>query len=168
MSPPPGGIALRPLTAADAGAFRDFRLAALLDAPDAFGSTHERERDFLPERHAERLAASLVAMGAFDGPELVGFAAIRRGSGPKEGHKGALWGVHVEPGHRRRGIGAAVVRAACEAARGRVEQVHLSVTVGGAAVHLYEALGFERYGLEPRSLKAHGRYHDEALMVLVL
>ena len=120
------------------------------------------------DRHADRLSASLVAMGVFDGPELVGFAGVIRKAGPKEQHKGVLWGVHVEPGHRRRGLGAAVVRAPCDAARGPVEQVHLTVTVGGAALRLNERLGFGRYGLEPRALKAAGRYHDEILMVLVL
>lgn len=162
------GPAPRGLSAADAEAFRAFRLAALLDAPEAFGSTHARERDWPAERHAERLTGSVAAMGAFEGPRLVAFAGLFREDGPKVAHKGVLWGVQVAPAFRGRGLGEAVVRAACEGAPEGVEQIHLTCTATNrAALALYERLGFRRYGVEPRALRDADGYHDEVLMVLV-
>ena len=58
---------------------------------------------------------------------------------------------------------------ALDHARASVEEVRLSVVVpNAAAVRLYEAAGFERYGLERRALKVAGRHHDEALMAVRL
>ena len=54
-------------------------------------------------------------------------------------------------------------------ARGKVEVLQLTVvTVNEAVCRLYERCGFERYGVEPESLKVDGRYYDEALMMLRL
>lgn len=162
------GASLRPLEVADAEAFRDLRLAALLDAPEAFGSTYARERDWPAARHAERLTSSVAAMGAFAGARLVAFAGVFREGGPKVSHKGVLWGVHVDPAWRGRGLGAEVVGGACEAVPEGVEQIHLTCTATNLpALALYERLGFHRYGVEPRSLKAADGYHDEVLMVLM-
>ncbi len=48
-----------------------------------------------------------------------------------------------------------------------VEQVLLSVTATQtAAIGLYQSLGFESFGLEPRALKIGDRYVDEDHMIL--
>jgi RimJ/RimL family protein N-acetyltransferase len=50
-----------------------------------------------------------------------------------------------------------------------VELVHLAVSeVAGDARKLYESLGFQEWGREPRALYWDGRYADESHMVLDL
>ena len=163
----PNGITVRPLRISDAADYRAIRLSALQTAPEAFGSVHAVEASQPIERHAERLASSLV-LGAYDGERIVGMVGFKREAGPKDAHKGLLWGFYVEPGSRRHGVGAALVSALLHAARGAVEQVTLTVVQGSAAIALYERFGFTRYGLEPRALKSPAGYADEVLMVLFL
>ena len=56
-----------------------------------------------------------------------------------------------------------------EHARQTVEEVRLTVVAtNAAAIRLYERAGFERYGLEQRTLNIGKDYHDEVLMALSL
>ena len=160
-------ITVRPLRTSDAADYRAIRLSALRTAPEAFGSVHAVEAARPIERHAERLASSLV-LGAYEGERIVGMVGLKRETGPKDAHKGFLWGFHVEPGNQRRGVGATLLSALLRAARGTVEQVTLTVVQGSAAIALYERFGFTRYGLEPRALKSPAGYADAVLMVLFL
>ena len=49
-----------------------------------------------------------------------------------------------------------------------MEQITLVASADLPAQRLYRALGFESYGLEPRSLKIGNDYVDDVLMVLFL
>jgi ribosomal protein S18 acetylase RimI-like enzyme len=164
----PQATLVRPLAVSDVDDYRTIRLAALGTAPEAFGSTHALEASRPDERHAERLASSLV-MAAYAGGRIVGMIGFRREPGPRTAHKGSIWGFYVEPGQRGRGVGSALLSALLAALRGVVEQVTLSVVAeNAAAIALYERFGFARYGLEPRALKDASGWSDEALMVLFL
>lgn len=161
-------ITLRRLGEGDVEDYRSIRLAALKTEPEAFGSTHALEAPRSNAEHAERLSSSTV-VGAYDGNSIVGMIGCRQESSPKTGHKALIWGFYVRPESRRAGVGAALVAAALDAARGRVEQLTLSVVKDNAgAIALYESFGFTRYGTEPRALKSAGGYADEVLMALRL
>jgi ribosomal protein S18 acetylase RimI-like enzyme len=149
-----------------AGAFRELRLFALRDSPDAFGSTYESEAARPLADFAQRLREAAV-FAAFIGDEMVGMAGLARQTGPKERHKATLWGVYVKPHARGMGLARRLIEAALATAATQVEQVHLTVAAQNrAASALYEKLGFVRYGLEPRGQRTpDGRYLDEALMV---
>ena len=163
-----GGIVIRQLRPADADAYRSLRLSGLAESPEAFGSDFATESASPIEAFAKTLESLYVA-GAFDGDRLVGVTGFRQLDREKTRHRGDIWGVYVAPDARGKGIGRGVMEHVLEHARGRVLQVHLSVTTGNSpAVALYEHLGFERYGTEPRSLLVNGRYLDEYLMVLRL
>ena len=82
-------VELRQLTADDAALYRDIRLEALADSPDAFASTLESERDRPLETFAARLVDAHV-VGAFDGARLAGVAGFYLQAGPKHAHKGTL------------------------------------------------------------------------------
>ena len=85
----------------------------------------------------------------------------RSGGGGREGEPRCKYGETQRGGLPK--LGGRQI----ETARTQVLQVHLAVTASnGAAVALYEHLGFIRYGTEPRALKVNGRYLDEHLMVL--
>ena len=62
-----------------------------------------------------------------------------------DGHRGWLYTVAVSPGHRRRGIGTALVRHAVGALRSAgCTKVNLQIRAANAAVRgFWESLGFE-------------------------
>ena len=159
-------IAIRRLLAADAEGYRSIRLAALADAPEAFGSDVATESASPVDAFANTLRSGYVA-GAFAGERLVAIAGFRALEREKTRHRGDIWGVYVAPDARGTGIGRRLLEHVLDYARTQVLQVHLAVTASNAAaVALYEHLGFIRYGTEPRALKVNGRYLDEHLMVL--
>ncbi len=96
---------------------------------------------------------------------IVGMCSIRpEGSQAETSHVGVL-GIEVRDGFRGRGIGEALLRHALEAARGRFEEVQLSVLpVNTSARRLYDKLGFVVYGTAPRAFRRAGAYHDFVLM----
>ncbi|TMJ49463.1 MAG: GNAT family N-acetyltransferase, partial [Alphaproteobacteria bacterium] len=93
---------IRRLTSADAAAYRELRLAALRDSPEAFGSTFERESAQPLAWFRDRLANSQV-FGAIRLSELLGIAGFARREHDKEKHKGLLWGMYVRPDARNAG-----------------------------------------------------------------
>ena len=161
-------IEIRRLATADAVAYRDLRLAALRDSPEAFGSTFERESAEPLAWFRHRLGNGLV-FGAFRSFELLGIAGFVRREGEKEAHKGLLVGMYVRPDARDAGIGRQLIEAVIGYARQHVEVIQLSVVSGNErARRLYAGLGFVEYGIEKNSLKQRGHYYDEILMALDL
>ena len=159
---------VRRLGVADAALYRALRLEGLEQAPEAFGSTLEREMAMPLAAFAARLEERVV-LGAFDGGECVGLAGLIVETMEKERHKGTLFGMYVRPAARKRGAGAALVEGILAAAGGQVAQVKLAVVDGNAgARRLYERCGFVAYGVEKRALRFRGRYYDEVLMVRIL
>ncbi len=95
---------------------------------------------------------------------------LRRFVPVQAAHKAVLWGVFVDPAHRRGGVARRLLDAAIGHARSaRVLQIQLCVnTENPRAQALYRSVGFEVFGVEPRSLCVGGRFYDEAHMVLRL
>jgi RimJ/RimL family protein N-acetyltransferase len=161
-------IEIRRLGPADAAAYRELRLAALRDSPEAFGSTFERESPQPLAWFRDRLGKGPV-LGAWRVSELVGTAGFVRREGEKEQHKGLLWGMYVRPDARGAGIGRLLIEAVIDYARDHVELIQLSVVSDNhQARRLYASLGFVEYGVEKNSLKQRGHYYDEILMALDL
>lgn len=105
------------------------------------------------------------------GGELVATSGIVRNQKEKGRHRALIWGVYCVPEHRGNGYGRDAVRASIDLARTweGVELVALSVSASGAAaLHVYQSLGFERWGTEPDVLRVGGAPHDEHHLVLRL
>ena len=161
-------ISIRLLTPADAARFRDIRLEALQQNPEAFGSSFEWENGQSLAWFEERIAQSDI-FGAFVDGDLVGTAGFRVQDGPKRSHKGLLWGMYVRPTARHSGLGRRLVEAVVSHASERVELLQLTVvSENRTARQLYAGLGFVEYGYEKKALKHDGRYYDEILMVRFL
>jgi GNAT superfamily N-acetyltransferase len=110
-----------------------------------------------------------AVFGAFSDVLLVGIVGVVRNTGNKERHKSMIWGMYVTAGFRRSGVGERLLRAAIEEARSweGVELVHLAVSeVAADAKRLYERIGFQEWGREPRALCWEGRCADETHMIL--
>ena len=128
---------------------RELRLRALADAPDAFGSTLDRER-----AHGEVewvgwiegwSGSRNVLFVAEDGERWVGMAVGSRAGDEPDAH---LYGMWVEPSRRSSGIGASLVEQVLGWARARdVRSVIHGVTETNAgAAAFYEQLGFADTG----------------------
>ncbi|MGA7916446.1 MAG: GNAT family N-acetyltransferase [Candidatus Acidiferrales bacterium] len=157
-------IHIRQLAPSEASAYREIRLEALRESPEAFGSTFEAESARPLERFTERLTNCPV-FGAFRNGALVGIAGFMGREGAKDAHKGYLWGMYVRPDSRNAGLGRRLAEAVIEFARPRVELIQLAVVSDNVtARRLYAGLGFAEYGIERNALKQDGRYYDEVLM----
>jgi ribosomal protein S18 acetylase RimI-like enzyme len=168
--------AVRILGPADAAAFRAIRLEALRLHPEAFGASLEEEAARDSAAFAARLApappgAVFGAFGGDAGAALLGTAGLHVDRALKSRHKGLVWGVHVRPEARGRGLGAALLAAVVAHAReAGLERLHLAVgTENAPARALYDAAGFVPWGLERRALRlGPGRHVDEEHRVLDL
>jgi ribosomal protein S18 acetylase RimI-like enzyme len=150
LAPDVAPVDVRFATAADWRAWRDLRLRALADSPDAFGSTYERELAFGEDDWRARAAGA-----AQDGPlrpgdpgpavlALAGEEPIGLGAGycdlPGWLHVVAMW---TAPAWRGRHVGERVVRLLAGWAAERGLRLHLDVeTTNVAARRLYERCGF--------------------------
>jgi ribosomal protein S18 acetylase RimI-like enzyme len=165
---------IRLLTAADAEAWWHLRLEALRNDPASFADSAEEHEGTSLTVARERLGAGHTpdnfVLGLFENGALAGTAGFFRRRHNKERHKGHIWGVYVRPESRGKGAGRALMRAAIERARGSggLEQITLVASAHLPARRMYEALGFQAYGVEPRSLKLSHEYVDDVLMVLWL
>lgn len=161
-------LSLRQLVAGEGQAYRTLRLTALATEPRAFGSDYEREAAWPLTRHEQTLADCTV-FAAFDAGTMVAMAGFSPVENQKSRHLGHVFGVYVDPAHRGKRIGERLLAALIAHAQGRVRQLHLGVgSYNGPAIALYQRMGFETYGTEPRSLYVDGHYIDEHLMVRFL
>jgi ribosomal protein S18 acetylase RimI-like enzyme len=132
--------------AADLEAVRTLRLRALADAPQAFGSTYEREVSFTRDVWAARLATRSNAHFIAADDQPVGMVAIVRDD--RDGGVAWLVGMWVDPDARGSGVADELVAAALEWAEAeRFAVVRLHVTEGNErAERLYVRHGFCRTG----------------------
>jgi GNAT superfamily N-acetyltransferase len=126
--------------------YRDLRLRALAESPDAFGSTLAREHERPDADWAARLDAGArspaeAALVAERGGEPVGLAWARlEDSSPGVAH---LYQVWVAPEHRGRGAARGLLAAAADWARAAgAHTLALDVTCGDTpAMRLYTRAG---------------------------
>jgi len=149
-------ILVREVTADDWELMRDVRLAALSEAPYAFGSTYAREAAFTEENWRGRIGGRSVTLFAFAEPDdaapagtvladtgLAGLAGVYVKDGAAD-----LVSMWVRPSARGLGAGQALVEAAASWAKARgFGSLSLWVTESNApARRLYERCGFSPTG----------------------
>jgi len=139
--------------------WRDIRLRALQDAPNAFGSTYERELAFTESDFRNRLDGHDPAVIAFVGDEPVGMGA---GLQHLEGwlHVVAMW---VNPRSRGHGVGGLVLNELVGWASEHGLRAHLDVATGNpAARRFYERHGFVATG-QTRRLRPGSNQTNERM-----
>ncbi len=165
----------RPLTVAEAEAFRNLRLYALQESPAAFSSAYEDELSRPLTHTIERLKnqqqPNNCIFGTFEDDLLIGMAGFFQHEAIKLRHKSIIWGVYVHPDRRRQGIARHLMTTIIEQAKGlpAVKQIHIAViNENTAAKSLYVSLGFVEWGIEPRALLVNGIFYNEAYLTLKL
>jgi ribosomal protein S18 acetylase RimI-like enzyme len=148
-------LRVRTLSPLDWPLYRDLRLQALADAPDAFSATHAQASTRTDDDWAARLAAA--AQSGRDCPLVaecdgvaVGLGWVKRDDGANGGDAdGAeLYQVWVAPTARGRGAGSALLNAATAWSREMgARSLRLGVTwQDSAALRMYRRAGFEPVG----------------------
>jgi RimJ/RimL family protein N-acetyltransferase len=162
-------MTIRRLDPSDWARFREIRLDMLRAAPRAFGST-EAEWAEKPEREIRDWLARMHTLALFDGPRILGTAAVHRRPGSRADHRAEVIAVYLRPEARGQGQGAALLAGLAAAARAEgVLQLELEVaTWNTAAIAAYERAGFVRVGLMPRAMRDGARFVDDLIMVLPL
>ena len=144
-------IRVRVFKAHEWATYKDLRLRALADSPDAFGSTFASEAQRPDSEWSSRLAPSdgsarnLPLVAEFDG-QPIGLAWGRiEDSDPELAY---LYQVWVMPDYRGLGAGQMLVEAVIAWAEAQqARQLELAVTRGDSpATRLYARLGFEPTG----------------------
>jgi putative acetyltransferase len=120
------------------------------------------ERRHLRAVYDSRHAAVLVAEQS---GQVVGRLSIVRDSHPACGHVADI-GIMVASGHRRQGVGRALLAAAEQWARSvGIRKIELHVfPYNDAALRLYESAGYEREGYRRRHFDRGGTIVDAILM----
>ena len=157
-----GGIHIRPLGAADAAPYRALRLESLRDFQFAHGPAYEDALAQSEAWHADRLARSdYTWFGAFAGDALVGAICLRAKAGSRLRHSASLNSLMVAQSHQRAGIGRLLTAHLIEHARslGHLRRLTLTLIDGNApARRLYDAFGFQPFGVEPDAIYHEGGY----------
>ena len=133
------------LTPDDWSLFRELRLAALREAPDAFSSTLADWQDAREARWRERLTnVPFNAIAFLDGAA----AGMVGATGPNAAGTVELISMWVAPFARGRGVGDALVKSVAQwAAEKHAREVTLEVVESnGPARALYERCGFADQG----------------------
>lgn len=145
---------IRRLGVEDASVLVALRREALETEPLAFAASVADDVALMIESVRGFLGApdTQAVYGAFDGLELVGMIGLVKATKLKQRHKAMIWGMYVQPRHRRGGLGHALLNGAIEQARRwSVEQLQLSVAEPATvARHLYKLPDFA-YGEQSRA-----------------
>lgn len=160
---------VRPLTEADALAFRIVRLEALRLHPDAYGSTLADWERMPNSAFVERIRSGVV-FGLFTDKGLEGLLAYEREKGGNTRHRASLYTIYVRKSLRGSAAADMLMEAAIAQARAdKVVQLELLVSeTNSRAQAFYRRHGFEPYAVIPRALCVKGQYVDEVCMVLNL
>ena len=140
---------IRELSTDDVAIYRDLRLQALREHPEAFSTSAEDFEQRSLESIAQRLEPSPTqfTLGAFLNEAYVGSLTFVQEERTKLRHRGHIFGTYVAPEARRQGIAKALLQEAIHRARrlNDLETIVLSVTTTNAsAVKLYKSLGFAK------------------------
>ena len=156
-------FAIKPL--ADEPGIRDALSELLIETVASGGSVsfmHPLSPDDADTFWQDSLGAAArgerIVLGAFDGNDLVATVTLLLKLPPNQPHRAEIAKMMTRVSHRKRGIAAALLRAAESLARrhGRSMLV-LDTAVDGGASQLYEGLGFQLTGIIPDyALKPHG------------
>lgn len=125
--------------------WRALRLAALAEAPEAFDSTYDDWARAEEARWHARLAGARWNLVAELDGDAAGMASVVAADEPDVFELVSMW---VAPFARGRGVGDALVRAACERSRGGgARALELDVGIANArAAALYARGGFALVG----------------------
>lgn len=143
-------ITCRRATKNDVALFREVRLKALKESPEAFGSTYEASlqrdvRSWEEQLWATTSGGDRNTQFAFDDEECIGIAALYREGAAPSGEVLMMW---VDPSYRGSSAATMLVEELLRWAKGsEFAEVNPVVSESNArAIRFYEKLGFQDTG----------------------
>ena len=167
-------FAIRTIETKDAAEFWALRFEMLELEPFAYSADLEDFADTTigdQVRRLESLNDGEFVLGAWLDDELVGCAILRYESGRKFTHIANIFSVYVKAHARGQGIARAMMLEVIARARllSQITKLNISVmSTQTAAQAMYESLGFQAWGCEPRAMLIDGVFADETHMALNL
>lgn len=139
----------------------------LLTYPEENSFTVQEEAKFL-KAHSE--SKNAIEIAAFVDGRIAGTAGIDPIDDKEKIRHRADFGIAIEKAYWGRGIGKALTLACIECAKqAGYLQIELEVVAENAsAVRLYESVGFQEYGRNPRGFRARSGWQTLVLMRLEL
>ncbi|MBN1429551.1 MAG: GNAT family N-acetyltransferase [Anaerolineae bacterium] len=169
ITTPHGVIDIRPAQETDYQTYRELRLEALRNHPEAFGADYaanaEQPMTFWTER-LRSLGSNNMIYFAVHNEALVGMGGIYRGNSQKTQHSATIVSVYVQPEWRGLKIAEGLVFRCIEWGRTqRAAIVKLTVSATNTtAIRVYSRCGFAVYGIEPQTICLDGIMYDGLLM----
>lgn len=170
-TPAPAGIRIRRLVPREWPAYRALRLCSLLDAPDAFGSSHAAEEAWAQELWMARLTAADVSgrdcpLVAEAEAEATMLGLLWAKCDAEDAGIVNLFQMWVAPEARGRGVAAALLEAAVAWARSiGARRVQLGVVISNqAALQLYLRHGFSKVG-EPAPIRPGSALLEQSMQL---
>lgn len=136
----------------------------MLSYPDENSFDVEQERAYLVQKAESPAEIEICAV--LQG-QIVGTAGIGAvGRKDKVKHRATL-GIGVEKSHWGKGIGRALIEAciACAGSAGYLQLELEIVCENHAAVSLYESVGFQEYGRNPRGFRSRNSGWQELILM---
>ncbi len=162
-------ISVRRLGEADWEEYRQTRLRALTESPEAFVASVDEETEYPEERWRDRMRRSQRLLAERDG-QAMGVASVGSENTPDE-TVGELFGLWVSPDARGSGVARRLLEAAARAAR-ETEMKHLVYWVGsdnGRAVAFASSFGFRPTdNRRPMALRGDVEDEDATELAMVL
>lgn len=155
-------ISVRVLDKDEWATYRDVRLRALRESPEAFVASADEEEAFEDQVWKDRMERSRRIL-AIDGEDVIGVVSV--GTGHRTGIPGAgeLFGLWVEPPRRGSGVARRLMEKAAKVGRevGLRQLVYWVGTDNGRAVAFASSFGF-RPTDDRRPMRIRGVEEDEA------
>jgi GNAT superfamily N-acetyltransferase len=172
ITTPHGIVTIRSAQETDVLAYRELRLEALHNHPEAFGSDYAVNQAHPMTFWTDRVRITgneRTLYFAVYNDSLIGTCAIYRGDSPKTRHSAFIVGVYVQPAWRGLGIADGLIAACLEWAQQQgVKIVKLGVAATNtSAIRRYSNCGFKIYGIEPQAICTDGVMYDELLMARI-
>ncbi|MBC7249859.1 MAG: GNAT family N-acetyltransferase [Anaerolineae bacterium] len=171
ITTPRGTVTIRAAREEDAPAYRDLRLEALRNHPEAFSSDYAanlaKPMTFWTERlRSDSTDSTVMTYFAVHDQQLIGMCGITHTDSPKIRHSANIVGMYVRPDWRGFRIAEGLITICMDWARTQgVKIVKLAVvTTNTRAIRCYARCGFQVYGIEPQALYYDGVFYDELLM----
>ena len=155
-------IHVRLLTEDEWQTYKDVRLRALRESPEAFAASAEEEESFEDSVWQERLARSRRLLAEDDG-DVIGVASVGGVHRTKSDAVGELFGLWVQADRRGTGVARRLLEHAAVVAReaGLKQLVYWVGTDNGRAVAFASSFGF-RPTDDRRPMRIHGVDAEDA------
>ena len=166
-------INIRQLTKDDAVDYRQLRLKALKDSPEAFGSLYAEElaeSELYFEKCLINNDKENIVFGAYFNDGLIAIVCLKKETKLKSKHRAEILQMYVDVDHRNQKIGRQILDAILSYGFNHfsdLECVRLAVVRSNKdAIHLYEKTGFKKYATDTNYFKTGKGYDDIIFMNL--